>query len=130
MNQHQILVIENTSIMGAAIEKVLVNDTNLNVYGFVPKNKEELIRKIWRFRPDTIVVVEDTASFNPENLFKDLKEYPNLRIVVVSTVSNALHVFEKKTLITSPVVNLTAVVRGNQMEINYLGTKNFEFTVN
>lgn len=127
MNQLHVLVVGNTSLMGAAIENILLHDTTLNVRGYVPEDKQALIRKIWQSRPDTIIVDEQSLYFKPARLLDELDAYPNLRIVVVSANNNTMRVFEKKALTTSPFINLTAVVRGNQMEMVYSDSKNLEF---
>ncbi|MCB9423084.1 MAG: hypothetical protein H6667_25010 [Ardenticatenaceae bacterium] len=92
------LVVDNQSIMGAGLERLLGQIEAFEVLGVSPENELTLVQEIWRLLPDIIVLVQDSQVIEPGRLLDLLPDYGRLRIVQVSIDSNTVQIFDKQEI--------------------------------
>jgi DNA-binding NarL/FixJ family response regulator len=107
----QVLVVETHILIGAGIHSFLAGEADLEVTGISPGNQAELIREIRRLRPDIVVLDEDSRLAEPTHLLAWLKDYPRLRLVVVSANDNRVCIYDKQQILTSQASDLLGIIR-------------------
>jgi chemotaxis response regulator CheB len=110
---HRVLVIDNRSLMGAGVEVLLSNSHKLQVIGTVPEDEEELVRAVWQFSPDVIIMSLQTQMTDPVRLLTLLNDYHSFRLIVVSEDDNTMEVYEKRQVRASHKSDLAAAVQWN-----------------
>ena len=83
---HRVLVIDNHSIMGAGVETLLSNSGYLQVVGSTPNDEMDLLRHVWRFTPDVIVLSNQSRLTNPIRLLSLLKNYGSLIMMLLKNI--------------------------------------------
>ena len=118
MNQRTVLVVENDSLLGASVENILTRELGLNVVGVTPANEAALIQAIWHARPAIVILNEASSLTDAMNLMARLKDYPQLRVVVVNTDNNLVQIYDKRQVLATPDNNLPAISRnGNSLPV-------------
>lgn len=110
---HRVLVIDNRSILGAGVETLLSNSGHLQVVGSVPNDEMDLLRHVWRFTPDVIVLSSQSQLTNPIRLLSLLKNYGSFRLIVVSEDDNTMEVYEKRQVTARGQDDLATAIRHN-----------------
>ncbi len=107
----QVLVVETHILIGAGIHSFLAGETDLEVTGISPGDQAELAREIRRLRPDIVVLDEDSRLADPTALLVSLKDYPKLRLVVVSANDNWVCIYNKQQVLTRRASDLLGIIR-------------------
>ena len=92
----RVLVVENESLLGAGIERLLAGETGLNVGGATPPNETTLIDTIKQLQPDVIILDEASLLTIPIRVVNNLLDYPGLWVVMVSVNDNRVQIYHKK----------------------------------
>lgn len=109
----RVLIIDNRSIMGAGIEALLANSDQLQITGAVPQDENDLVRIIWQFSPDVIILNHQLQLTDPAHLLTLLKEYHSFRLIVVNEDDNTMEIYEKRQITTKHHSDLTTAVQWN-----------------
>lgn len=115
-SSQRILVVDNRSIFGAGVEQLLSNTNtqqHLQIAGIVPQDELELIREVWRYSPDVIILSNQSQVTNPIKLISLLKDYQRFRLIVVSETDNTIEVYEKRHIVAKQQTDLLAVVQSD-----------------
>ncbi|MFQ5398262.1 MAG: hypothetical protein ACE5E7_01555 [Anaerolineae bacterium] len=91
-----VLVVEDGSLLIACLERLLSNDSNLNVIGCSPGSEAALINTIWQLQPSVLFLSVTSKLTGPCRLLTRLGSYPNLRLVTVNASDNLVSVFTMK----------------------------------
>ena len=92
----RVLIVENESLLGAGIERLLAGETGLNVGGVTPPNETALIDTIKHLQPDVIILDEASLLTTPVKVLIDLLDYPKLWVVTVSANDNRVQISNKQ----------------------------------
>ncbi|MCA9975835.1 MAG: response regulator transcription factor [Anaerolineales bacterium] len=109
----RVLVIDNRTIMGAGVETLLSNRINLQVIGTTPKDEADLVRNVWQFSPDVIILSHQSQITNPVRLLSLLNNYRSFRLIVVSEDDNTMEIYEKRQVTASHHSDLATAVQWN-----------------
>ena len=109
----RVLVIDNHSIMGAGVETLLANSEKLQVIGSTPQNEDDLVRDVWQFSPDVIILNHQSKLTNPVRLLSLLDNYRSFRLIVVSEDDNTMEVYEKRQITARHHSDLATAVQWN-----------------
>ena len=106
MNVKRVLVIYSDHLLAAGVESLLTRQGNLTVMSASIHRRNLLTREIERFQPDVVVLDESLQFTDFPQLLELLKDYPKLRVIVVDTVDNIMHIYDKHQI---------AVTHGNDL---------------
>lgn len=109
----RVLVIDNRSIMGAGVEALLSNSEKLRVIGTTPEDETDLVRHVWQFLPDVIILSNQSQLTDPVHLLTLLNNYRSFRLIVVSEDDNTMEIYEKRQTIASHRSDLATAVQWN-----------------
>lgn len=104
----RVLVIDNRTIMGAGVETLLSNSTKLQVIGTTPQNEDDVVRDVWLYSPDVIILSQKTQLTDPVRLLTLLNNYRSFRLIVVSEDDNTMEIYEKRHVTASHHSDLEA----------------------
>ncbi len=107
----RVLIVENGLLLGAGIKNLLSREADLDLVGLTPSNEAELIKNIKLFKPEVVILDEATYLTNAIRLLALLKNYPELRLVVVNTNNNLMYVYDKQKRLVSQATDLVNVIR-------------------
>lgn len=110
---YRVLVIDNRSIIGAGVETLLSNAGHLQVIGTEPQDENDLVRDVWQFSPDVIILSKQSQLIDPVRLLDLLKNYRSFRLIVVSEDDNTMEVYEKRQVTASHHSDLATAVQWN-----------------
>lgn len=110
----RILLIENESILGAGIERLLTDRARLHVIGVTFVNGTILIDTIKQLQPDVIILDEAYLLVIPFNFLIALLDYPSLRVMVISAHHNRVQIYDKQQLEITQLTDLLKVIRNGQ----------------
>ena len=109
----RVLVIDNRTIMGAGVETLLSTSTKLQVIGTKPQNEDDLVRDVWQFSPDVIILNHQSELTNPVRLLSLLNNYRSFRLIGVSEDDNTMEIYEKRQVTASHRSDLATAVQWN-----------------
>lgn len=113
MHSQRVLVIENESLLGAGVERLLAVEESLDVFGISPKNGIVLIQEIERFRPDVIVLDMDTELASSAELLTCLSDFPQIRIIALRLDGSLMSVYEKEDIAIAQTSDFVAAILHN-----------------
>ncbi len=109
----RVLVIDNRTIMGAGVETLLSNSAKLQVIGTTPQNEDDVVRDVWLYSPDVIILSQKTQLTDPVRLLTLLNNYHSFRLIVVSEDDNTMEIYEKRHVTASHHSDLETAVQWN-----------------
>jgi chemotaxis response regulator CheB len=105
----RVLVVENRSVLGAAVQSLLAGQTGLEVVGVAPRDYAELIVEIWRARPN-VVVLHKVMGLADSSLFDFLQCFPKMRLVVVNENDNMARIYDKHQVMLTRAADLANLI--------------------
>ena len=111
MDTRRVLVVENESLLGTGIEKLLASKANLDVMGVMPADEVDLINIIWSLQPDIVILNKASSLMDSEKLLTLLKDYPTFRILEVSADDNRIRVYDKHEVLTVHTDDLLQIIQ-------------------
>jgi chemotaxis response regulator CheB len=117
VNAQRVLVVENESLLGAGIERLLTHEDCLNVCGISPRSVSQLLYEIERFRPDVIVLDAATELATSAELLTCLWDYPEMRVVAVRRDGALMSIYEKQEVAITQTADFVAVIRQDCQEL-------------
>ena len=109
----KILVVDNRSILGASMEKLLSSSGHIQIIDIVSENELELVHDIRLFSPDVIVLSDRSRLINPVRLISLLEEFHAFHLIVVSETDNTIEVYEKRQIKVAQHIDLINAVQIN-----------------
>jgi DNA-binding NarL/FixJ family response regulator len=95
-DKQQVLVVENQLLLGAGLQSLLANRTDLAVSGITPGDHEDLVREIRRIQPDVVLINEDSRLANPAELLVQLGNDPTLRVLAFNANDHLVRVYTRQ----------------------------------
>lgn len=111
MNPRRVLVIYSDHLLAAGVESLLTRQGNLTVMSASIHRRNLLGREIVRFQPDVVVLDESLQFTDFPQLLELLKEYPKLRVIVVDTVDNIMHIYDKHQIAVTQGHDLVSAIQ-------------------
>ena len=109
----RVLIVNNRSLIGAGVEKLLSNSGHLQIIGADPQNENDLVKDIWHFLPDIVIMSDQTPFRSPTMLLSLLQNYSALRLIIVSEKDNSLEIYEKRRIETKQIADFTIAVHNS-----------------
>ncbi len=109
--KQRVLIVEHNSLLGAGMESLLNNASDLYSAGVTPNSKDELIQSISEFQPDVVILDKTSSLINSVGLSVLLKNHPKLRVVAVSANDNLLHIYNKQQVLIMQAADLVNIIR-------------------
>jgi len=110
MPEKRVLLILSGQFLGGVISCLLQNSPHIQLIEASPAGGAELLETMREARPD-IVVLDDTVKDKYlSNLLVFMQAITDLRVVVVSTESNDLNVYQKQHIQVQQSADLFAVL--------------------
>lgn len=107
--KRRVLVVENQRLLGAGIQRLLMQEADLEVAGVTPADEAALVEEIRRFGPDWVILDEATASADMLcGLFPDGME---LRVAVLRADDALVQIYEKRRIKSASAADLMALFR-------------------
>lgn len=112
MNQLRVLVLGDRSVLGSGVREVLSHEADMEVVRLVHDDAVPLLEQIRRDRADVVVLDEIAHETDCAKILSTLERSPGLRIVLISTDSNCLKVYERRQITVRDTGDLVDAVRG------------------
>jgi chemotaxis response regulator CheB len=111
MARLRVLVVDNLSLMGAGIEELLKHDAGIDVLGIAGGDISELMQHVRKFRPNVIILHDQSPSSAITNILTQTgAQYP-MRIVVVEPDDNQMQVYDRDRISVAQLRDLLDVVK-------------------
>lgn|GEM_PF-1584850 len=108
----RILIVENESLLGAAIEHLLTGITDFQVVGIKAPDEETLIEALKQIRADVLIFDEASLLKVSLRLLTEILNYPYLRIVVVNANNDYVQLYHKQEAVITQAADLINLIRG------------------
>jgi len=109
-NVRRILIVENQTLLGAGVHRLLRDETGLEVRGTSPLDQTELIQDIRRFQPDIVIMDKVSHLITPLNLLAALENHSQLQVIVVSADDNQVCVYDKRQLLVQQAADFLDMI--------------------
>ena len=108
----RILVVESDQLLVAGVESLLNGERALKVKRVVIDDEVDLTKEIKIFQPSVLIMDDRLYFAKLPVLFGLIKDYPGMRVIVVNSVENRLHVYDKREILITSINDLLATVHG------------------
>lgn len=106
----RILFLRTDQLITEGVESLLMQETSLEMKTVILNDAKSIRVELDAFRPDVLILDESlfvSDLFTHLNLFKD---FSSLRVVVINTSSNQLHVYDKHDVTVKKASDLIAAI--------------------
>ena len=107
----RVLVVKSRSLLVAGVDSLLSREPDLNVIAITPEDEAALIEEIRRSQPDAIVLDEGSHLIDAAQLLALLKDYPELRVVVLRADNSLAQIYAKQQVVVARITDLVSVIR-------------------
>ncbi|GEM_PF-3041446 len=116
MNPKRVLIVNVESLLLGGVESLLGAKGKFILMNTSSDDPFTLLRNISQLKPDVIIINEDeaVASLDPTYLITSLSELQNMRLIVLNTRDNNIHIYEKQAFAISNSQELFMTIQGNQ----------------
>lgn len=106
----RVLIVENERLLGAAIEHLLTSEVDLKVMGLAQADEPVLLEEIKLSQPDVVIMDQTTFLTDPMKLLAHLRDFPRLRVIVVSANDNIVQIFDKQLVLVTQTADLASLL--------------------
>ena len=92
----RVLIVENQLLLGAGLQRLLSDETDLDVIGISPRNQLELVQEIRQLKPDVVFLDRDSRLIDATDLLSFLEDFLELRVVVINTNDHLAHIYNRR----------------------------------
>jgi len=75
-----------------------------------PEDEASLSQNVKGFRPDVIIVDETNSFRDPNRLMALLREFPEVRLMVININSSLVHIYAKQEIQVAKATDLVAAI--------------------
>lgn len=108
----RVLIVENESLLGAALEHLLTGIAEFQVVGIKAPDEETLIEAIKHIQADVLIFDEADLLKAPPRFWAEILNYPYSRAVVINANNNHIQVYHKQEVVITQTVDLINLIRG------------------
>jgi hypothetical protein len=112
----RVLIVENESLLGAALEHLLTGIAEFQVVGIKAPDEETLIEAIKHIQADVLIFDEVSLLKVSLRFLTKILNYPYLRIVVVNANNDYVQVYYKQEVAISQAADLINLIRGSKQD--------------
>lgn len=116
MHPKRVLIVNVQSLLLGGIESLLGANGKFTLMSISSDDPAALVRKISQLKPEVIILNGDeiTTSIDPCCLMATLSDIQNVRLIVLNTRDNTIHLYEKQAFAISSSNELfTAIQHSN-----------------
>jgi DNA-binding NarL/FixJ family response regulator len=109
----RVLVFRGENLLAAGVESLLAREDDLLVLGVIDICEDgfSFEHEIELFHPSVVILDESSLATNFPFLYRILKKYPHLRVIVVDEGDNMVHIFDKQAIMVARSTDLLDVIR-------------------
>jgi DNA-binding NarL/FixJ family response regulator len=107
----RVLVVIKKVLLRVGLESLLSQHQDLHIKTIVYQNEKALVAEIRDFQPVVILMDEAIQLDHHPNVLGMLLDFPNIKLLVVNSKENRLHVFEKKEIRISQSADFINAIR-------------------
>jgi len=107
----RVLIVENQILLGAGVQSLLGDETDLEMRGISPTSQVDLIHEIRQYQPDIVVVNASSHLTVPGKLLFAVDNHSQLRVVVISADDNRVCIYEKHEVFMTRASDLLDIIR-------------------
>ena len=105
------LVVCSNELMGIAVENLFKTQADLEVVNIHLLTDADLVQELELNQPDVLITDESVDLSNPTMGLQSLIRFLNIRVIVLNTQANVLHVYKKQDVLVTEISDLFSVVR-------------------
>lgn len=102
MIQKRVVVLESERLLGAGVFSLLSTRANLDVRE-VWLNESGLAATLAAFKPEVVVVDEETLAHNLSVCSRLFQRFPSMRMVVLNPRANTLRICERQLVVVETI---------------------------
>lgn len=102
----RVLILDNKSLLGAGLEKLLVADKQLQVLGTNTRNELDLVAEIQEAKPDTVILDAELHTPCMTKLWHCLQTQPHMQIILVRVGCNVVEIFGRRQFVVEHETDL------------------------
>ena len=106
----RILILRNTLLLNAGIQKLLSGRDSFKVVGKDFESQNELLQHIESEQPDVIIVDDDFHVANLAEMLKFLDSYPKTRTILMSLEENRIRIYDTMQIELEGIEDFLAVL--------------------
>lgn len=106
-----ILLVTQNALLNDSLETLLLNNARLRYYQATAGDYQDLLPKIHRYGPVTLIVEKEAFGEKLPGLAALLMEYSDLQIIVISSVNNDVQVYSSYQSAMTIADDLLALIR-------------------
>ena len=107
----RVLVIQSDIVLAIGVESLLLREKDLNMIVRSLGDGTGLREEFERFQPEVLVVFENTDLSDLQLLINLIKDFANMRIVVLDADGDRARVYDKHDILIKEASDLIATVR-------------------
>lgn len=107
----RVLIAQFNPILGAGIESLLTQDTDIVLLTVCPRDRCALIQAICDFQPHAVVLAGQTIFGDMIELIRLTSQIPQLRFISVSLQDDLIQIIDKKEIALNESNEFASVVR-------------------
>ena len=107
----RVLVIRSNQLLAVGVESLILQKNNMIVMSAAFDDVQAIRTEIESFHPDVLILDDSLKILDLPALFGLIKEFANLRVVVVNVEANELHVYERHVVSVKPSNEFIAVIQ-------------------
>ena len=112
MQNSQVVLLKNHSLLSASIEKLLQNEVSLEL-SIVAADDPKATAKIRRRRPQAIIIDSGDASLGEGVIPRLLEEHPQTKVIAVNLNHSGITVYQIRDVLQTDLAGLLEAIQGD-----------------
>ena len=111
MSTNCLLMIKNDSPLNFAMEMLLVPDSGIHAIKSIARDFQGLINEVCDLKSEVVILEDEAAVIGKHSLTYLLMSNPDLKIIVVFSESNHIHIFRKDEVLIQNASEFLDIIR-------------------
>jgi hypothetical protein len=107
----KVLVVVNKMLLGAGLESLLSQDTELFVRNISFESESSLRDEIVSYKPNVVIIEKNANERLPVSVCSLLASNPRIRFLLVDSLENNVSVYEKQDIQIAHSLDLISMVK-------------------
>lgn len=112
MDGKRVLLVKSGRFIGGVIEHLFANCAQLEVVEAAPSSSQDLLKTVSERSPDVVVLDDTLQASYLVHLLRFMRQSQGLRVVVVSTDSNQVEVYDKAQIDVRKTADFLSIIEG------------------
>lgn len=111
MQNSQVVLLKNHSLLSASIERLLQNEASFEL-SIVAANDPKATAKIRRRHPQAIIIDSGDASLGEGVIPRLLEEHPQTKVIAVNLHHSDIRVYQIRAVLQTDLIGLLEAIQG------------------